>query len=434
MFRKRHFNHHLAIPSLVVCLLLSCNSNKNKTPDMKAHDTIPGTFGYDLAFLNQHAETVVLSDSLGKAQLVIVPGWQARVMTSTSNGTGGFSYGWINHKLIASRETLEHMNPFGGEERIWLGPEGGPFSLYFKKGLSQVFENWFVPPEIDTEGFEHISSSPDSARFSRQFSLMNYHGTELEIGLNRTISLLKRQDISSAIGIDMPEQVSAVAYQSDNVLTNIGKQAWTKETGMPCIWLLAMLNPSPGATMFIPFRKGKVSYLGLPVVDDYFGKVPADRLKVEDGMIYFRADGKYRSKIGIPSRRALPFSGSYDSLNRILTLVWCELPEGALPYVNGKWGDQEDPYSGDAINAYNDGPVEDGSQLGPFYELESSSPAANLAPQGKLVHRQRIFHLEGPEDQLSRITEQVFGVTLKSISEKFQENSTPGKIQSRYLE
>lgn len=420
MFRKSHCNHHLVIASLVVCLLLSCNPNKNKTPDMKAHDTIPGTFGYDLAFLSQYAETVELSDSQGKAQLVIVPGWQARVMTSTANGAGGFSYGWINHDLIASRDTLEHMHPFGGEERIWLGPEGGPFSLYFKKGFSQVFENWFVPPELDTEGFEHISSSSDSASFTRQFTLVNYHGTALKIGLRRTISLLNRQDISSTVGMDIPEQVSAVAYQSDNVLTNLGKQAWTTETGMPCIWLLGMFNPSPGVTMFIPFRKGGMSSLGPPVVDDYFGKVPADRLKTESGMIFFRADGKYRSKIGIPSRRALPFCGSYDAQNKVLTVLWCDLPEGDPLYVNGKWGDQVNPFLGDAINAYNDGPVEDGSQMGPFYELESSSPAANLTSAEKLVHRQRTFHFEGEEEALSRITEKVFGITLEEVKGKFE--------------
>jgi hypothetical protein len=45
---------------------------------MKMNDTIPGTYGYDLAFLNKYIETIVLSDDQGKAQIVIIPGWQAR--------------------------------------------------------------------------------------------------------------------------------------------------------------------------------------------------------------------------------------------------------------------------------------------------------------------------------------------------------------------
>jgi hypothetical protein len=85
-----------------------------------------------------------------------------------------------------------------------------------------------------------------------------------------------------------------------------------------------------------------------------------------------------------------------------------------------KVGNTKDPFSGDAINAYNDGPVEDGTQMGPFYELESSSPAANLKPGEKLLHRQRIFHFEGSEQQLSVITEKIFGISLNEVKEKFE--------------
>jgi len=46
---------------------------------MTTFDTLPGTYGYDLAFLRKHLETVVLADSQGRSQLVIIPEWQARV-------------------------------------------------------------------------------------------------------------------------------------------------------------------------------------------------------------------------------------------------------------------------------------------------------------------------------------------------------------------
>ena len=39
---------------------------------------------------------------------------------------------------------------------------------------------------------------------------------------------------------------------------------------------------------------------------------------------------------------------------------------------------QKEPYKGDVINSYNDGPLADGTQMGPFYEVESSSPALAL--------------------------------------------------------
>ncbi len=175
----------------------------------------------------------------------------------------------------------------------------------------------------------------------------------------------------------------------------------------------------PWVTIFIPYYIRDENKAVKIVHDDYFGKVPPERLIVENGIIYFKADGKYRSKIGIPPQRASEFSGSYDAQRKALTLLWCDLPKGRTDYVNSKWEIQKDPFSGDAINAYNDGPVEDGTQMGPFYELESSSPAASLKPGEQLIHRQRIFHFTGNEAELSRITEKIFGVSLKEIGSKF---------------
>jgi len=407
---------------IVLCsfLLLSCNSRPKKTETMATVNAVPGTFGYDLNFLNRFKETLVLADPEGKAQVVIVPGWQARVMTSTASGPGGFSFGWINYKLIESGKINEHINAYGGEERLWLGPEGGPFSIYFAPGVKQEFSNWQVPPELDTVAFDLVLKSTTRASFVKQFRLVNYSGNVMDVGIERSVELLDRAAMSQALGMKIPDSVRGVAYQSENVLINKGKNAWTKETGMLSVWMLSMLTPSPVVTVFIPYRQGGEKESDPPVRDDYFGKVSSDRLLVEKGMIYFKADGKYRSKIGIPPQRAEKFAGSYDAQNKVLTILWCDLPESVTEYVNSKWGDQKDPFEGDAINAYNDGPVEDGTQMGPFYELESSSPAANLKPGESLNHRQRIFHFEGSEEQLSRITEKVFGIGLEEVKTKLR--------------
>jgi hypothetical protein len=418
MLRKNHVNKHPAVITMILILALSCHSNKKNSDAMKTNDTLPGTFGYDLAFLNKYQKTIVLSDNLGKSQVVIIPGWQARVMTSSANGRNGFSYGWINYKLIESGKKTEHINPYGGEERIWLGPEGGQFSIYFEKGVNQEYSNWQVPGELDTIAFDVVSQSSTKAGFTKQFTLTNYSGTRLDIGIERKIELLGITAIESTLGFTVPDSVSSVGYQSDNILINKGQNTWTRETGMLSVWLLSMLNPSPEVTIFIPFKEGDEKQLGKILNDDYFGKVPPDRLLVENGIIYFKADGKYRGKIGIPPVRAMNFAGSYDAQNKALTLLCCELPKEKKDYVNSKWGHQEDPFSGDAINAYNDGPIEDGTQMGPFYELESSSPAANLKPGEKLLHRQRIFHFEGKEGQLSLITEKIFGIRLEEVKGK----------------
>jgi len=409
----------LVFTGITLLLAVSCQHKTERNVAMQQYEPIKGTFGYDLAFLSRYCETVVLSSADSMAGLIVIPGWQARVMTSTAGGAGGRSHGWINYKLIQSGDTLEHINPYGGEERFWLGPEGGPFSIYFPPYSDQIFENWAVPPPIDTREFNTLEVGATSARFGAGFRLTNYKGNVLDIQIDRTIRLLSTDDISKHFGFDLPKDIATVSYETENTLTNKGNSPWNETNGMVNIWLLAMLNPSPAATIFIPIRQGREKELGKPVVDDYFGKVPSNRLIVEPGMVFLKADGKYRSKIGIPPRRALPYACSYDSINHTLTVQWCDLPVNPAMYLNGKWGAGNDPLAGDVINAYNDGPVEDGSQMGPFFELESSSPAANLKPGESLTHRQRIFHFEGSEPDLGLISEKLTGMCLDEVKQKF---------------
>ena len=85
---------------------------------------------------------------------MVIPAWQGRVMTSSASGDEGDSFGGINYRFIDKGEISTQFNPVGGEERFWLGPEGGPFSLYFKGGQEQVYDNWVVPAVLDTEPFK----------------------------------------------------------------------------------------------------------------------------------------------------------------------------------------------------------------------------------------------------------------------------------------
>ena len=61
----------------------------------------------------------------------------------------------------------------------------------------------------------------------------------------------------------------------------------------------------------------------------------------------------------------------------------------------------------------------DGSQMGPFYELESSSKAGFLKPGETLRHVQRTFHFEGNEKALSEISFPKLGVTIDQIKKIF---------------
>ena len=398
---------------LRICLLaaaLCCGCGGGNDFDM-------GTYGYDRDFFEkQGIGTVELKSEDGLSKVLIVPGYQGRVMTSTTGGDNGASYGWINHKYISSGEISGQFNPFGGEERFWLGPEGGPFSWFFRKGDEQIYANWLVPKAIDTEGFDIEEQSESKVVFSKRMNLRNASDVDFEIGVRRTVSLVDDAALGELLGLRIPQGVRALAYRTDNTISNVGAKAWTKESGMPSVWLLGTFNPTPTTTVFIPFNK---EFEGTPVKDDYFGKIPSDRLVVEDGVIYFKIDGKYRAKLGLPAGSAKDLCGSYDSEKKVLNILKYTVPEGAAPYVNGQWGPQEDPFCGDVINSYNDGPTETGTIMGPFYEIETSSPGAALAPGESLTHTQYTIHFEGAQESLAAIVEKVFGLNLNKVVEKF---------------
>ena len=172
--------------------------------------------------------------------------------------------------------------------------------------------------------------------------------------------------------------------------------------------------------MVIPFQPGDVSLFGKKVNDTYFGKVPSEYLVVDEDVLFFRGDGTRRGKIGISPERSKGIAGSYDSDGGVLTVVTYNAQPAPHGYVNSMWELQEEPYAGDVINAYNDGSPEPGkAPLGPFYELETSSPAAALKPGETMKHVQRTWHIQGDEMKLDPIARRLFGVGLKEIGSKF---------------
>ncbi len=380
------------------------------------HRAGAASFGDDDAFLRSHTPIIVLSDEKGQAKVAVSPAWQGRVMTSTAGDDAGLSFGWINRELITSGKLQQHINVFGGEDRFWMGPEGGQFSIFFAPGTKFEFADWFTPAVMDTLPFKVAGQSRSQARFTAAFALTNYSGTRLDVAVNREVRLLDTSATWKKLGVKPSAGVSVVGFETDNTIKNAGKNAWKKETGLLSIWILGMFNPSPSATIVVPIKAGPESQLGVKVTSDYFGSIPPERLVVKDDVIYFCADGKYRSKIGINPKRSKAILGSYDADNKVLTIVQFSQPAGVTDYVNSLWKLQDNPYAGDAANSYNDGPVTPGAKpMGPFYELESSSPAAALAPGKSLSHVHRTIHLSGPESALDGVARATLGVSLADI-------------------
>lgn len=103
-----------------------------------------GSYADDALFMSRNnIEYVELISDDGKSKVMVIPAWQGRVMTTSAAGDEGDSYGWINYSFIKKRQIDLQFNPVGGEERFWLGPEGGVFSLYFRQGEKQIYKKLF---------------------------------------------------------------------------------------------------------------------------------------------------------------------------------------------------------------------------------------------------------------------------------------------------
>lgn len=396
------------VPISFLCFIFVTCSN----PPSKKMDYQQGSFGYDLAFLQKHDSVIVLKN--GDAQVIVSAKYQGKVFTSTAEGIEGTSFGWINYKAFTSNID-PHINAYGGENRLWLGPEGGKFSLFFPKDAKMEFANWKTPAAFDTEPWKLVKQDEQSASMQKEMQLVNYAGTSFNMMVARNVSILDRQQVSNALNITADSSIKVVGYKTENSLTNTGQQAWTESTGMPCIWMLDMFNPSPATVVVVPYQAGKTAK---PVTTDYFGEIPADRLKLDSSVLFFKADGKKRSKLGIHPAAAKNIAGSYDAEKKILTITIFDIDNNAR-YLNQEWNTTKPPFSGDAVNSYNDGPLEDGGQLGPFYELESVSPAAFLQPGQSLKHDHSVFHFTGDEKLLNVIAQKLLGVTIDQIKGVF---------------
>src|SRR6478752_624095 len=157
--------------TLLYLFLTACS---DPAANKQSGDPLPvfkeGEFGYDLQFLKKQDSALIVLTS-GNSGVIISPKYQAKVFTSTANGDKGLSFGWINYKAFGKEDA--HMNAYGGENRLWLGPEGGKFSLFFKPGTKMIFHNWKTPAPFDKEAWNMNGMDSQSVTMSKTMDLLN---------------------------------------------------------------------------------------------------------------------------------------------------------------------------------------------------------------------------------------------------------------------
>ncbi len=382
-------------------------------------DPPPRTLEEISGFLAAHADCTVLSTN-GTSSVLVSPRLQGRILTARVGDVA--STGYVPFQSIAEGETHEHFNNFGGVDRFWIGPEAGQFGIYFPPGARELTrDNWQVPAAFDKGALTPLAVTAGSVTMSRDMKVTNLEGVEFSVKVERTTGILDEGTLATELGVSLPEGVSYIGCYSDNKMTNNGDRDWDPASGLIGIWILGMFNASDRCAVIAPFNVGEESALGPAFNDEYFGKVSEDtpdRLRVVDNAVIFRGDARKVGKFGLNQRRTKGIAGSYDFGKSLLTIVRFSVPETPERYGNSTWQvEQAEPYSGDALQVYNNG---DDTQPGEiaadaFYEIESASPVRPLRRGEAIEHRHATHHFQGPPGEMATLAKELLNVDLAKV-------------------
>ncbi len=372
----------------------------------------------DLSFLDGFALFVFLFSATkcyefesGSGVFVVAPELQGRVMTSAV-GRESESLGFVNRAAISAPDPEGAFANYGGSERFWIGPESGPYALFFAPGAEHSRDNWRVPAGLNAGRFEVVGFDQKRIRMERVVELENIAGGKFRMRVTRELDVPFEAEVRAALGGELPGG-EWTAFRSRTTVANAGNNTWSRATGLPCIWIVGMFLPGDEAWAIAPFRKDGADPDGGPAVrSDYFGAVPDDRFRMGSNFALFRADAAEVGKIGVLRDRAVNRIASWNPETRIFTLITFSPLDRNAPYLSEHWGTElPDPYYGDVVNSYNHGGPET------FFELESSSPALALAPGAAHTHGCLTVHARLEDDAaLARVLRSALDVSPEEFA------------------
>lgn len=385
--------------SFVILFAVSSCKTKNQ----------PSTYGETRDYFNKKTIPIELKACNGTAKLLVLPEYQGRIAASSSLGDGASPSGWVNFSALNREEKL-NGSEIHGEERVWIGPQGGQFSFYY--GLDRPLDEskWEVPASFNAEPFDLYGQSQREVDLSKNVVLTNNFGTTLHMTLYRNVRILEKQEIEGLLSIQIPGRISFIGYQTAHRLQNTDSVQWKKDSGLASIWSLSTFKGTDRSVTFIPIK----GHSGKPVFQ-YMGKPGNDRFVVHDNVVWYRTDGKFRSKIGIPPNLSKGLFGNYQPEINMLRIIQFQQSGDSL-YFNSNVFEQRNPYDGEAIAVYNNGPMNlSVGKENSFFELESASPQKELLPGESVSHFHRVFQFIGEKAELDRISQEVLGISLADI-------------------
>lgn len=371
------------------------------------------SFQEDLAYIRQYDTPLVLQSKNRQQQIVISAMHQARILTSTAAGDLGLSNGWLNRQSVARGQ-----GNVGGENRTWLAPIGSKLSVFYPPKKAITSENWRVPPGLKAQNYQVIEVGESHAVMQKKsLRLENHIGTPFLVDIVRELRLYTAPDIKHYLNIALPKNVSYVGFGSLTTLTNVGED-WHKNTGALAIWNLGMYQGTDDAVAIIPAH---ASVPNIGSIHQYLYPLDATRLAFKKSAFFYKVDGRYRSKVGMPAQYSQALIASYAPSLRRLTLIKFSFSRSS-PYPIAVEDDVPLSTPGDVTNVYNHGGM-NGELLGSasFYELETASPMVALKTGAAIKHTHQTFHFFGEPAALNPITTSLLGIPITRVAQAFSE-------------
>lgn len=363
-------------------------------------------YGNVLELIQDRTQLYELRTNNGNSRVLVSPEYQGKVLTSSNKGLQGESFGWLNWNALSQ----DHLSgaELGGEDRLWIGPLGSQFSFFYQHITPLSEDNWKVPVSMNAEPYKLLSYDSVKITMEKDMKLTNFIGTKFNLSVNRQIEIYSKLSIEKNLSIKLSDEIDYVAYQSSHRLVNKGN-AIQNETGLVSLWSAGMFEGSAKGVVIIPLQK----VVTKQAIFEYMGNLDSSRFEIIDDVILFKADGKYRSKLGIPPHIAKSVYGCYRPELNTLTIIQYALPKGDSLYFNSEVSVQENPYMGEAIPIYNNGPMDYlPTDETSFFELESTSAMKELQTGDTLSHYHRIYHFTASYTKLDELAIEILGISL----------------------
>ncbi len=367
---------------------------------------IDSSFDRVLNTLSKNTHPVVLNSPDGSARIIVVPRYQGRIVASTSGAINEVPSGWFNLNSLNDSLTANGSG-LHGEERVWIGPLGSQLSFFYGRKQPLDEGNWQVPAAFNAEPFEVVSSAADRLMLQKNMCLTNYLQHTLNMRLRREIVILAKDIIPQLLGMNPGPEVQSVAYETNQTLYNTDSVAWDLSYGVATIWSISTFKATNGSVVIIPVEPHAPD-----TVLTYLSSIDSSRLSIHHGAVWYKTDGKYRNKIGVPPAMSRSLLGNYQPETNTLRII--QFSQGAdTLYFNSLVAEQLQPFKGEAIAVYNHGPMDlSVSAENAFFEMETAAPVKALKPGESISHTHRVFQFVGNKSALNAIACKVLGVDL----------------------